>query len=562
MKWVARTVLTVLMVFGLSTEAFAGGLEFPAPGTNALGRGGANYARPGDAMALMYNPANLAAESGLQLSFQTHLVLYDACVDRAGTYTSYEREQPADVFRGGADRTTETVNAIQQENASAFNDGVSYPNGELPRVCNSAGPGIVPQFVLTWRAHRMIGIGVGFLAPAGVANTQWGSTQRVGDRRYVGITDGLPSPTRYGLIRQSLIAGFPTIGLGFAPHPRVRFGLAFGSGFARAEFINMTRAVRGEDFANDIHTKLEATDRFLPRITASAHVVPHDNLDISATFVWTDDANLEGDLTLQSGYYRDAVLEELEISNVRLNIPQAWQLAFGIRYADRTAPRHENPQAVSQLSDRVEDSMSNERFDIEFDVVYERNSRVNRYDTTLPSNPDRDDGVWFIQADTGIPAAIPVTLPVEKQWKDSLSFRLGADWNAVPGFLAARLGLSYETKGVEGGYEQFDFMPFQRTGLHLGLTLRFGRFDLSVAYAHIWQTSVTVREGRGEQINADFRTTQINCENDAVCSAQDPEEQRRQAAEDSNFGAGTIVNAGRFTSNFDVLSLGLTYHFR
>ncbi|MCU0673945.1 MAG: hypothetical protein MUE69_14265 [Myxococcota bacterium] len=61
------------------TPAHAGGLEFAAPGTAALGRGGAAYARPGDPMALWFNPANLADLQGIQLSLQTHLVLYEAC---------------------------------------------------------------------------------------------------------------------------------------------------------------------------------------------------------------------------------------------------------------------------------------------------------------------------------------------------------------------------------------------------------------------------------------------------------------------------------------------------
>ncbi len=556
-----RIIGVVLAVWTLwrPAGAAAGGVEFPAAGTNVLGRGGAGLARPGDGMALLYNPANLAAESGLQLSLQTHVAFYDACFQRDGTYLRHG-ETP-DYEMNGPDPAREPGSRVQsgdEFNPSAFNDDISgIPDRAMPRVCNSGPPSVIPELILSWRVHEMLGVAIGFVAPAGIGHTKWGGSQRVGDRRYHGIVDGLPAPSRYNLVESQLLLAFPMLGVGFAPHPRFRIGASFGSGFARVRFENVTRARRGEDFANDIYTTLNATDSFVPRVVLSAHVVPHDNLDIMASFTWTDAIDAQGKIRLESGYYRDEILQTLDIPNSRLVAPAPWQVAFGIRYADRVAPRPVDARAVSRLSGRVEDPMSNERFDIELDVVYERNSNVDAFRTTLGSNPDSADGLWDILIDTGIPTPVPPTSNLAHQWKDSLSVRLGGDYNVMPGLAAVRLGFSFETKGVEDGYEQLDFLPFMRFGAHLGLTLRLGRFDVSLAYAHIQQVATTVSpaDARITQVSADARYGELCTE--GTCLRGYP-----PSTGPSNFGQGTVVNTGRYTSNFDIVSLGLTYHFQ
>lgn len=555
------------MVWGSAPRsAHAGGLEFPAPGTTALGRGGATFARPGDPMALFYNPANLAGMQGIQLSLQSHLAFYGACFQREGTYETYSGDAVNDRESRNNRLPRGVIDAAE---GSAFEGG--YANGALPQVCNSGPPGIVPELVLTWRVNRFLGLGVGLLAPAAVGHTRWGSDLQIGDRTYRGTTNGLPSPTRYGLIEENLIVAFPTIGVGIAPHKRFRLGLAFGSGFGLMKFTNITRATRGENFAGDILSEIDMRDPFIPRITASAHVVPHDNLDISLTFIWTDSIRAEGDLRLTSGYYRTQVLEELTIPGARLEAAQPWQLALGIRYADQIRPRADNPDAVARLSGRVEDAMSNERWDVELNVVYERNSRVDAFNVTMPPCPAGgrcvgSAGDWGIEADDFFVAPIPRSLTLPHNWRDSLSVRVGGDYNIIPGMAAIRLGLSFETTGVTKGYEQLDFMPFTRLGGHVGFTLRFGRFDLSLAYAFIGQFAVTnsLQDANVTQVNAAHRFAELQCDDMPDCNALSGEARDARIAEISaaTGGQGTIVNAGRYTSRFNVLSLGLTYHFR
>ncbi len=119
----------------------------------------------------------------------------------------------------------------------------------------------------------------------------------------------------------------------------------------------------------------------------------------------------------------------------------------------------------------------------------------------------------------------------------------------MPGLIAARLGFSYETRGVSEGFEQLDFLPFQRFGLHAGATVRLGNFDISIAYAHLFQSTVTVTEDEAQirQVSASARIEEIACGDDPDCEPTTP---------------GTIINAGRYTSRYDLVSLGLTYHFQ
>ncbi|MFT5357897.1 MAG: long-subunit fatty acid transport protein [Polyangiales bacterium] len=537
-------VVSVLATISWESTAMAGGVEFPAAGTSALGRGGAAHARPGNPMSLLYNPAALASISGIQISLQTHLAIFSSCMQRDGNYSM--------------DLSLASDNAFTAASGEA-GDEASLADMRLPEMCNSAFPGVIPELVLSWRVHEKVGLAIGFLAPPGVANQQYGeSTTLANGRTYVGTQDGLPAPTRYMLVESSALLAFPTIGLGVAVHPRVHLGLAFGSGFGVFDLSSVTRATGGDDFSGDVLTQVSVSDAFVPRLTASVHTIPHDNLDISLTFMWTDDVRAKGDVNLQSGYYQDEVLAELTIPNATFEIPQPWSLALGIRYAQRLAPRSRATN-LSQLSGQVEDEMSNERWDIELDVVYERNSGFNNLTTQLPPCSAPNCGSQFQNGDPGnrwglpipllgptISPSLPETTRLPHRFKDQLSLRLGGDYNIIPGFVSARAGLSYETKGVEGGFEQIDFQPFQRFGLHVGATMRFGNFDLSLAYAHLFQSSATNTDGQIFQTNAAHALGELGAVDEPPALLQ-----QRQ-----------VQNNGTIRSNFNVFSLGLTYHIR
>jgi len=220
---------------------------------------------------------------------------------------------------------------------------------------------------------------------------------------------------------------------------------------------------------------------------------------------------------------------------------------LAIRYADRIAPRPRDASAVSRLSGRVEDPMSNERWDIELDATYELNSRVDEFTAHIPDvvRPDGTMGRPDLQvANAGAPLSLPEQIHLEHKWQDQIRLNLGGDFNVIPGLAALRAGVSFETSGIKRGFTQLDFIPGQRVGLHGGLTVRLGQLDISLAYAHIFQRDETVSEGDAAVV----QTVALD-----------------QGAIDSGDAAArqhTNVNAGRYTASYDIASLALNYHFQ
>lgn len=525
----APSVLSLLAILALTASpgpARAGGFEYPAAGTRALGRGGAFHARADDPMALLYDPAALVSLSPNQLMLNAHLGFLGACYDREGTY---QIGDPA---------------GASTDYATSFDADPEFP-GEwaaamppYPEVCNDGPPAPSPNVAFTMRPTPDLGIGFGIVAPAAIGHTVWGDPDD-GSVEAAGMR--LPSPARYVLVEEQLILVYPTLGVGYRPVPWMQIGASFQWGLGLFEFTNYARPYMGEDVSTDIRSDLSARDLFIPAAIASVHLIPHDNVDIALFFRWSDDVKASADVELLTGAYgigregqmvQSYVPTRNEYDDATLTSPQGWQMGIGLRYADRITPRPRDTAEVERLSGRVEDPMSNERWDVELDVVYELNRRVDDVVIQMPEGSTADFRKFTSTGDPGVDEnyPIPEEFRIPHQWSDQLSLRLGGDYNVVPGMAAVRLGFSFETRGVNEKYAGLDFFPMQRYGVHGGLTVRLGRFDISLAYAHIFQETVEVSMD-------DAGLHQI--------SATD---------------GGAVVNAGTYESNIDVVSLGINWH--
>jgi hypothetical protein len=480
-----RTALRLLTVAGLLSlplPALAGGFEHQAMSAPALGRGGAYQAAVDDPMALLYNPAQLSAVPGMQLTVGANLPLYNSCFARAGTYP----------------------------------DGTSGGGSPYPEVCNSASPFPAPYIAFAFQPIPKLGVGIGILPPAGVAGVRYGRS----DGTMIGPNgEALPTPSRYLLIERDTPLFFPTVGASYEVTPWMRIGVAFGSGIALTSFTTVTAGAGREDPNEDVLSRAKGADYFVPRVSGSVHFVPHENLDVMVGFSWTSDIRSDVDLTLTYDGDVDLIQGIVDssspVAGAELHTPQPWQLSFAIRYADRIHPREQGPASGRKLDGSINDRMSNERWDVELGVVYERNSGVDAVRVTMPPTV----------------ALLPdITLP--HSWKDQLTLRLGGDYNVVPGVLAVRAGLSFESNGVTRGFEQLSFRPGRRVGLHAGLTVRVAhRVDVALAYAHLFEQDITLTEGE-----AQLRAAGLG----------DPD---------------WVTNAGTFRSNYNVLSFGANIHF-
>ncbi len=544
--------VTLLALTAAPELASAQGFEYAAAGTRALGRGGAFHARADDPMALGYNPAALAFLPGYQLMLGSHLAFYDACVQRSGGYddSNVSGTSVYDSRFGFPD----------------VGDPSNWVNQPFPRVCRSGYPGPSPQLVFTGRPIPELGFGIGLLAPSGVGNAVWGNEDGTVDVN--GTT--LPTPTRYALVDQDLALFHPTVGVGFSPIPELAIGVSFQWGIAIVGFTNHTSAGSGtEDPAQDVRTVLHAEDFFVPAVIVSVHAVPIDELDIVASARFSDGIDAGASLTLTTGYYGTDTTsfapETTVLNGVRLQAGQPWQFSLSARYAERRERRYRNPDQAGRVTGRVEDHMQNEVWDIELDLLYQHNSsQVRDFVVTPPAGaevgvcegPRRADG----SCATLLQAPLPGALPIAHGWADQFSARLGADWNILPGQLAARLGTHFTTSGFNAQYQTQDVLPGMRLGLHAGMTFRIERFDISIAYAHIFQFSETIAAA-----DANYRmvsaTGNLGMCTDTDGASYDP---NRPVPSRGCYpqGFGSPVNAGTYSGEFNVLSLQVSYNFQ
>lgn len=164
-------------------------------------------------------------------------------------------------------------------------------------------------------------------------------------------------------------------------------------------------------------------------------------------------------------------------------------------------------------------------FDVELDVFYENWRTIDAFRLKFDGEINGRD----IQ-----------NLTIPKNWRDTVSVRLGSDIWALPPYLTVRLGGFYETPTQSGAYSHLDFPAFARGGLGTGLTAGAKGVYFTVGYMHVFQQSRTVSELGGKV----FQQRPL-----APCPAG------------CDGLSGVPANAGTFRSSFDLLNLGIELKF-
>jgi long-chain fatty acid transport protein len=176
--------------------------------------------------------------------------------------------------------------------------------------------------------------------------------------------------------------------------------------------------------------------------------------------------------------------------------------------------------------------------DVEADLVWEGWSVVDRMEIAFA-------GDMAFRQDLGsddLHTIHPVTIP--RRWNDTLAVRLGSDVAVVPGMLTVRAGAFYESAAVPQATTSLDFASFQRLGITAGLTFVLKPVDLTVAYAHVFQSGRTVAQGDSDIF-----------EQMPMSPCQAPYTGRGCA--ERGRPPGPEVGAGSYRSGFDVLSVAI-----
>ena len=571
MRKLATTALVCLLI-GAAHEAYAGGLELLPPGARSVARGGAVAARPEDPMALLHNPAGLAfLPSGSQVILGVDTPLHHMCVQPYGYYGW-------GIYSAGS---SEFGDPLALDNPTMPTIGATYATTPLGQVCNSARVVPIPQLGVTTRITDDLTIGGGLVSPLVVAGIQYGGLDGTQQTPY----GPRPTPTRYSLIAQDAdFALAPSIGGAYRVMPELSVGINVQIAMLNANTTTIQNNFGGTNPSTDWYVKAKAKDYFTPSVTLAVHARPRPEWNIMGAFRWVDDFRGSGELTYETNtFHRGATSgpvpyqnPPVKLSEVVVRLP--WALTAGVRYAA--------PLPDADCEPGPGDPMDTELWDVELDFGYSFNKRAS--ETTASIGQD----VTVVTRTAGggagsntVPLKDLTALNIDRHYKDSASVRLGGSYSVLPRKLAVHAGGFFESRGVDPAYADIDAFAFQRLGFGLGVVVRLGAFDLQGGYGHIFSETLDVappphqpvesavpgnpRSGFDRRVGGaigadgsrvggvvlDDPRAPLPGNADAIAA------KTQQSAVVTQYQPNRVINAGKYDARFDVVSVGVVYHF-
>ena len=570
MRHLLSTTLACLLL-GAAHDAAAGGLELLPPGARSVARGGAVAARPEDPMALLHNPAGLAFLSGTQVVLGVDTPIHDMCVTPYGYYGW-------GIYGAG---TSEFGDPLALDNATMPTIGATYATTPFGRVCNSARVVPIPQLGVMTKLTDDIAIGGGLVSPLVVAGLQYGGTDGTQQTRF----GPRPTPTRYSLLSQDAdFALAPSIGGAYRVIPELSIGVNIQIGMLKANTSTVQNNFGGTQPSTDWLVKVKAQDFFTPSVTFAVHARPRPEFNLMGAFRWVDNFRGTGELTYETNtFHRGATAgpvpyqnPPVKLSDVVVRLP--WQITLGARYAGLLSDAGCEPGPG--------DPMDLELWDVELDLGYSLNARASNTSASI----GQDVTVVTRLAGGGagsntVPLKDLSALNIDHHLKDSASVRLGGSYAVLPRKLTLHAGGFFESRGVDPAYADIDAFAFQRIGLGVGLVVRVGRFDLQGGYGHIFSETLDVapppHQAVEEAVAGDPRSgfdkrvggaIGANGSRNGGVILDDPRApspgnadavaaKTQQSAVVTPYQPNRVINAGKYTARFDVVSIGVVYHF-
>jgi long-chain fatty acid transport protein len=188
------------MLIAATRVVYAGGLEIPDNGTEALARGGAFTAKADDATAMQYNVAGLARQRGTRLLLDGNLILSTLDFTRAGVYPD------------------------------APSGATPWGGQQFPTVHNTGGPFFAPFVGMStdFGLDRWT-FAVGVFGPSSVGN-----------RTYPLSVGGVPSPARYDLVQALPLVILPTAAVAVRVARWLDLGLALHVAVAKFDLTSVS----------------------------------------------------------------------------------------------------------------------------------------------------------------------------------------------------------------------------------------------------------------------------------------------------------------------------------
>jgi long-chain fatty acid transport protein len=526
LRRLALAVSSASFVLGIAGAASANGFEIPENGTEVMGRAGAWTAKADSPLALQHNPAGLAGQRG-GLLVNSNFTFQSMCFQRAGNYAPTGGSRPDTIFKTTGD----------------------YGGDAYPEVCKKNGlanVNVVPQIIYAAPINERITIAAGLVSPSGTGKAEWSDTVTTANGNLA------PAPNRYMLLSAETLIIFPTVSVGAAITPQFRVGASLQWGLAFLKFSNMSMATYPDasEWANqDLRADLKANSYFIPAVIAGAMFDASDDVTLAGMFRWSKDVTVNGgDVTITGPAYGNGTAVPCSnkatpcptIGTVgKVNVPQPIDARLGFRFH----PKRKDAPTTGKWERR--DSLASELFDVEVDLTYSHNKSFETLGLEFPPNQ------LVALGSSGNAGKIPTDASVPHHWKDTVGVRVGFDFNAIPNKLALRAGGFFQTSAVEPAYANIDFLPSSMVGGFVGGTLRLSKLvDLSAGFGHIFVKSVDTN-GTG-QVKGLVAQDPVSC---PAPTAADP-----KATTNVSYHSCAAVNDGKYTSAYNMFSLGATFH--
>jgi long-chain fatty acid transport protein len=262
-------------------------------------------------------------------------------------------------------------------------------------------------------------------------------------------------------------------------------------------------AVDSENPTNDAYTRIKVTDLQPTGIVGVAYdISPSWTVGLSYKLPISWEGTGEAEVEFANEAF--GMVTSLDDGEATFKTTEADVLRGGVRYAHLEC--------------------GEEIFDLELTATWEFWSRQESFQITLP------DLVLDFGGDPIRTPVEPITVP--KRWEDTLSLRLGGDWNLTP-WLGVRAGGFYESATVPEATTHMDFFAYSRFGGGLGATILLGGgAELDLGYLYFATEEREVDEGELKII-----------------------------APLAGGEGAKAVNNGRYSADLHLLSVGLTWRF-
>jgi hypothetical protein len=452
---VRRSLLLVLTLCSWSSRAFAGGLEIPDNGTQALGRGAAFTAKADDGTALEYNVAGFAQQRGTRMLADTNLWFSSYTFQRAGNYP----DDPS-------------------------NPMTPWGGTPFPSVSDQGGAFLAPFLAVSsdFGYFERWTFAIGVFGPSSVGN-----------RTYPYSLGFAPSPARYDIVQNDAFVAYPTAAAAVRALPWLDVGLAVHLVYGSIDLqtTSLADAIgRGTGAGQCANVEYQPCDARTRLQTSGVSATASVGALARATRNLVFGLNVRGPAELDTT--GNVITQAPRITPNAGFQPSPATFVFKLPAVVRVGARY-----VFLDGDR-------EAGDVEVDATYEAwgAAQGDGPHVTVPAlvaqNPP--PGVDLTNIDFVTP----------HHYHDSWSLRAGGAYNLPVGHrvdgkyqhvLSLRAGTYYDAPASDPDYTRLDFDTLAKIAGTVGVGFELPGVTFDVAYAEIFDVDRTVDAGELRPVN-------------------------------------------------------------